>query len=726
MRFNFEKLEAISLSKVNYLILLLYTILSVLFTYPVVFSINKIPGGGDVFWFLWDFWSFKKAVLNLSNPYYTTDIFHPTGVSLAFSDVSPFNAIISIPLQHLFGLTATYNIIWIFTFILSGFGTFLLVKYLTNNTKAAFLSGLIFMFCPYHFAHSLGHMNLTATEWIPFYVLFLIKMTRENKKSNAFYAAFFLVLTAMTSNYYLIYMFSLTLLYIIYYWLIDKNLINKNFIKYFLIMITSFVVGFSPFLYIILKEMLLSKSNYMYQGGFEAYSADLMAFFTPTIFHPILNDLVSPINSHFTAGGCEGTVFAGFTVLFLSIIAILKIKTKEIKFWALSAITFFILCLGPILHVVGATNFSLGGYFFHIPLPYRIFMHIPVFSMARVPSRWDVLVMLSLAILAGYGLNYIFCIIKSKSPAKSGKESIIFIVISCLILFEFLAVPFPMSSAEVPAIYKQLAVETDDYAILEVPGSAAANYMYFQTIHEKKLVNGYVSRTPDYALEFTSHTPLISDLISLSDTSIIKDIIKQNIKKQQNQTELTSILCSYNIKYIIIHKEYLSDKEFSFASNLIHDALGIEPIAYDSDDLWVYHIRTSQNSSQSISQNSSKFMSLGSGFYDIETWSGTPSRWMQADATLLVNSPENRTANLSLNVQSFYRNRTLEISSDGVPATQVAVPTSFINASMPIHLTKGANTVQFHVPEGCERPSDKLSNDDSRCLSVAVQNLSVV
>ncbi|MHB8120313.1 MAG: hypothetical protein ACYDHX_16600, partial [Methanothrix sp.] len=637
MRLDREKLKALILPNVNYLILLVYTILSIIFTYPVAFSINKIPGGGDAWWFIWDFWSFKKAVINLSDPYYTMDIFHPTGVSLAFSEVSPFNAIISIPLQHLFGLIATYNIIWILTFILSGFGTYLLVKYLTTNTKAAFLSGLIFMFCPYHFAHALGHMNLTAIEWIPFYVLFLIKMTRENKKTNAFYAAFFLVLTAMTSNYYLVYMFSFTLLYIIYYGLVDKKLINKNFTKKFLIMTISFVVVFSPFLYIMLKEMLLSTSNYMYLGGFKEYSADLMAFFTPTIFHPIFKDLVSPINSQFTGNEAEYTVFAGYTVLFLSLTAILKIKTKEIKFWALSAITFFILCLGPILHVFGVTNFSLGGHFFDIPLPYQILMHLPVFSMARVPSRWDVLVMLSLAILAGYGLNYIFCIIKSKSPAKSGRESIIFIVISCLILFEFLSVPFLMVSAEVPAIYKQLAAETDDYAILEVPGSAAANYMYFQTIHGKKLVNGYVSRAPDYALKFMS-IPLISDLISPSNTPIMEDIIKQN------QKGLSSILSYYNIKYIIIHNEYISDKEFSFASNLIQDALGIEPVVYDSDGLWVYHIPTSQNSSP--------FMSSGSGFYGLSNWSGIPTRWMQADATILVNSPENRTTTLSLRAAS--------------------------------------------------------------------------
>ena len=596
MHFNCDKLKALSLSRVDYSILVLYSILSILFTYPVAFSINKIPGKGDVFWFLWDFWSFKKAALNLSNPYYTMDIFYPTGVSLAFSDVSPFNAIISIPLQQLFGLIAAYNMIWISTFILSGFNAYLLVKYLINDTKAAILSGLIFMFSPYHFAHALGHMNLITTEWIPLYVLFLIKMTREDKKTNAIYAAIFLVLTAMSSNYYLVYMFIFTLLYLIYYWLVDRSLMSKNFVKRISIMTASFLVCFSPILYIMLKDMLISKSNYMYQGGFEEFSADLMAFFTPTIFHPVFKDLVSPFNSQFTGGGIEFTVFAGYTVLLLSVIAIWKIKTKEIKFWAFSTIIFFILCLGPYLTINGVADFSFSGYDFKIPLPYVILMHIPVFSIARAPSRWDVLVMLSLAILAGYGLNYIFCKVRNGHLLKSDKENIIFIIISCLILFEFSAVPFPMSSAEVPAFYKQLALETDDYAILEVPGFAAANYMYFQTIHGKKLVNGYVSRTPDYVLEFASRVPLISNIISRSDTPIMEDITKKDVIKQ-NRTELISILSNYNIRYIIIHKNYLSDNESSFASNLVHDSLGIEPVAYGSEGLLVYHIPTSLNSS---------------------------------------------------------------------------------------------------------------------------------
>ncbi len=115
------------------------------------------------------------------------------------------------------------------------------------------------------------------------------------------------------------------------------------------------------------------------------------------------------------------------------------------------------------------------------------------------------------------------------------------------------------------------------------------------------------------------------------------------------------------------------------------------------------------------------------GFYDIENWSGTPTRWMQSEATFIVFSAEGAAACLSLQALSFYRNRTLEVFCEGSLEAQVAVPTSSINVFVPIHLEVGANTVRLRVPEGCERPSDKpeLNSADTRCLSVAVQNLTI-
>lgn len=119
-------------------------------------------------------------------------------------------------------------------------------------------------------------------------------------------------------------------------------------------------------------------------------------------------------------------------------------------------------------------------------------------------------------------------------------------------------------------------------------------------------------------------------------------------------------------------------------------------------------------------------LNYGEGFYDIENWSGIPSRWMKGNATLLIKSSENLNTTLSLNAKSFYRNRTLQVILNGVPKAQIAVlPTSFVNVSVPLKLEKGNNTVRMHVLEDCVRPRDiiELNNPDSRCLSVAFQDI---
>jgi 4-amino-4-deoxy-L-arabinose transferase-like glycosyltransferase len=121
---------------------------------------------------------------------------------------------------------------------------------------------------------------------------------------------------------------------------------------------------------------------------------------------------------------------------------------------------------------------------------------------------------------------------------------------------------------------------------------------------------------------------------------------------------------------------------------------------------------------------------LGKGWYGIETWDGTSTRWMENDAQVTIYSPENRTANLSLRITSFYRTRTLDIYiGNKLAAVRGNISSAgFENTTVLIHLVNGTNSMRFHVPEGCERPSDKpeLKNRDSRCLSLAFQNITII
>ena len=160
----------------------------------------------------------------------------------------------------------------------------------------------------------------------------------------------------------------------------------------------------------------------------------------------------------------------------------------------------------------------------------------------------------------------------------------------------------------------------------------------------------------------------------------------------------------------------------------IKQILGAEPLVSDDKRLYFFDMTKYNEVIKADSpENGNITIAYDSGWHGQENWDGVPTRWMQADSEIVIFSAENRTLTLSMSLQSFYRNRTLMISSGDSPVAQIFVPTSFINASIPISLEKGANTVYLHVPEGCERPCDlpELNNADSRFLSVAMQNLDV-
>jgi hypothetical protein len=710
----------LSMKRSDFAVFIAYVILTIIFTYPVFFSGTQIPGGGDAYFYLWDLWWFRKALLNFSNPYFTPYLFHPTGLNLAFSAVTPSNTLLSIPLQPIFGLTRTYNILFLISFIIAGYGTYKLTRYLTGNSQAAFIAGLIFMFSPYHFAHSLGHLNLMSIEWIPFYVLYFLKTVNEKYFKNAIYSAFFLLLVALSEYTYLVYLLAFTVIFLLYHTFVNKKyLINSDLIKRLFIMGAVFGSFFFPFAYPMLKELATSKSNYMYSGGFVTYSADLLGFFLPSELHPILGHFSSQFYKNFTGNSAEYTVFAGYTVLTLAAIAFLKVKTKEVKFWAISTIIFIIFSLGPVLHINGIFRGTIEGINFAIPLPYAMIMNIPIISIARVPSRWDALIMLNLSVLAAYGLSYIFSKFEKRTFGKISKNNCFTIIFMVLILFEFLAIPLPMASANVPQFYNSLN-DSEDFAIFEIPDFgfhlAFPEYMYYQTSHEKKIITGY-THVPESCMVFTENTPLINNLYFMYNSpkqiqTINNDILNQDIKEIG-----PSILNYYNIKYIILHENYMTEEQLKIAKSLLTESIDDKPIYYKNDSMSVYHVKSLPIKS---------FQLLGDGWGKLEEWNGTPTRWISSNSSLFVYSDENYIAKLCFNTVSFYCTNNMSIYNENSIISNVEVTPTFINIEIPVKLHKGENSIRFHVLES-QRPCDipTLNSTDSRKLGVAIQNITI-
>lgn len=578
-----------------------YALLTLLFTYPMVLNIgSKLIGiGGDGWQMVWNLWWTKKALLDLhANPFYTTYLYHPQGVSLYFHTLNIFNGLLSIPLQGVFGLIFSYNAIVLFSFVFGGYGAYLLTHYLVKNRTAAFISGMVFTFSPYHLAHTLGHLNLIALEWLPFYVLFLIRTVEEKSYRNALYAAFFLCLTSLCDWHYVMYLFLFTCIAAVYYLLCAESAkAARNIVIKLVLVGIIFAILDAPILVPMVKEA--SREDYIVPSLDDSivFSADFLSFFVPTNFHPLWGQRAGVWREKFT-GGLENIVFVGYTVLVLGLLGGWREWPKR-TFWLCSLLFFFVMALGPVLHINGKTRFT--DHQLLIVLPYALFYrYIPFARVARSVARMSVMVMLSLAVLVGFGLAWLFGKTEHRRLGKLTLSNICACIAIVLIGFEFLPIPFPMAQPPIiPSFCRYIAGEQDGYAILDIPNATKAGnpghyvrYMFYQTVHNKRIFEGYVARTPSY--------PLL-------DSPVVQYLI--NLKRKQPPDIIrcldSSTLAHLGFRYIVVHKDSLSTDDYmafrkrmenlfpKSATQKAGEALGLtfsDSPFWEDDEVLVYRI----------------------------------------------------------------------------------------------------------------------------------------
>jgi hypothetical protein len=121
-------------------------------------------------------------------------------------------------------------------------------------------------------------------------------------------------------------------------------------------------------------------------------------------------------------------------------------------------------------------------------------------------------------------------------------------------------------------------------------------------------------------------------------------------------------------------------------------------------------------------------LEYGSGWHGLEDWDGTPARWIENDAVLIIEAEENRTAELSFMVRSYNRPRTLEVYDSGDRLIgEATVSPRFARVEMPVYLKEGANSFRLHIPEGCESPREVTGGEspDGRCLSLGIKEIKI-
>lgn len=530
----------------------LYTGIAVLFTYPQIknltssFAENPIGRSSDQNIVMWDAWWAKKSLIDLkTNPFYTKYLFYPKGASLALHELTLLNSIITIPFQMALekpkGLILGCNIAILFTFVVAGVGMFALVKHLTGRADIAFFGGIAFAFCPYRTMH-IVHTDLLSMGWIPLYTLFLLKSLREKSRLNPVVAGVFFTATVFTCNVYTYFLLVLTGFFVLYSLLLDRKemLRRETLIRFLILALVCGVVLLPRFVSILQSRAAQTQPGWT----LDILSANLVGYVLPTDKHVLYRYIYSLISGfkYYLSGVPGHATFLTYTVIGLAVLGVCKAPLKVTGFWVVVFLAFLVLSLGPSLHFWRWTT--------SLPLPYVLFNKwVPFFNVMRTPYRFVVLAEMGAIVLACYGLAYIAAkpryqngAEKRGEPASGAKLTRYSLIagLSLLLLLELWNIPFYSSPETVPPAYVKIGEESGEFAVLDLPidrYSDVTRYMYYQTLHEKPIPTGVISRADPSVYAF------VEDLLPKeSMPPLVDEAAVQRLKDN-------------NVKYVIYHRD---------------------------------------------------------------------------------------------------------------------------------------------------------------------------
>lgn len=610
----------------NLLLAFTYCLLVISLTWPTISQITThLPGdGGDDPAIAWNLWWIKYALLNQGqSPFISDFMFYPIGINLAFYTLTVLNGVTALPLTLNFGVVAASNIHMFFTFVVGGYGTFLLTRYIlvttlfsesletsvqrVNRSRLIWLSAAIAGGF-YAFASSklfyvvLGQFNIASTHWIPLTILYLFKTHQQPRRlKNPLMTGLFFTCQAWAELTYA----SFILIFMGLFWLYQGGLtlfrsqavtalrlLGRNII----IIGAICTLGLTPILAYMLPDMLTEGDFLVEGGGFaDTFSADLLGFIIPTMHHPFLAELVTLTSiRNYTLGQ---HIYLGVVLLGLLAVAIFNnYRRPAIWFWIAAIIIFGLLSLGPAITINGQVT-PLAG-------PFVLLQQLPFFKGNRYPSRYSVMLILSLSVVVGFALTWLGQRLTRQFPGKAIAPMTL-LLIGGLFVFEHLSLPLPQSDMRVPPLYQTIATQPDSFTVLDIPfawrngfrvtGAQTTQFMFgqfYQTDHQKRHLQGNTSRNPKFKFQYFTQAPVINSLLALeTGKSLPSD------RWESDRAIAAEVLNFFDIRYIVVRPyqyEYYSVSELIVVSpenviDYIEQLLPVEKI-YDEAGSKLYQV----------------------------------------------------------------------------------------------------------------------------------------
>jgi hypothetical protein len=172
---------------------------------------------------------------------------------------------------------------------------------------------------------------------------------------------------------------------------------------------------------------------------------DALAYFVPNPNHPWFGDQTRPWfmpDRQYAFPEFVGS----FSIVAFAVIGAGAWLGLLPRFWVAFTGFFAWLSFGPFIHIAGIDTHVIG--------PWALLRYVPVIGMARSPSRFAVVAVLGMSLLAAFALKELRR--RYGAPRWAGA------LFGGLLAIELLPAPRPLYSAAVPDVYRLIATTGDE------------------------------------------------------------------------------------------------------------------------------------------------------------------------------------------------------------------------------------------------------------------------
>jgi hypothetical protein len=694
---------------------LFYLAWAIFFTYPLVLHVSSgvvLSSGGDAWLHLWDLWWADKSLVDLhQNPYYTTYLYYPTGVSLTYHSLDILNGVVSIPLQHLFGLTASFNLLLIANLTLDGLATYWLCLELSGSSAAAFVGGALFSAAPLMGTSvNLGQLDEVTAWWMPLFVLALWRALRSpgpfwrpgGGRWAVLGAGLCLAGASLATWYFTAGLVVFTIVFEPAYVLSQRDEHSSSHsllarwgdsIAKSAAAMGVFAVLLSPLLLAMIGERL-SGATYMlpsYQTTL-ANSADLLGLILPG------RTEVAQINAH------GSNVALGLVALALALIGLIR-RWRLLWPLGLALVAIVTMSLGPHLQV--------GGNDTQFPMPYALLNNVPFIGASRQPLRFLATAAMCVSLLASFGVAGLVGLARQ----RLAKWSIVGVVM-LLVAVELLGIPRAITSTAIGPAYNFVAASPESGAVMELPYELwQGKPQYYQSLHERPVLGGYTSRHFPYP--FIESAPGVSQLAAgFPETLSAVDIVSPSVALTARAS-----LDYYGVRYIVVHRADLATGRFGRLESLLAELFPGGP-AYQDSDTGVYI--TPHGDIADIALDSLPLVGLGRGWHEVEEnptkrWTGSDPG--NGDAFVWLGIRPAATGHYTLTLDTFAygapKHLTVVLNGKALQRFEIGLAPQTVVVDLGV-LSAGDYSLVLQVDEPATSPPG-----DRRLLSLGVTRLQV-